>query len=78
MIVFLNFKQAFRDLEARTLSCLKIRIYAPFYRKPVGRNGEQILYVDDVTKTLFLASLIVLVPRGLVLCGVHSCSSKVG
>lgn len=72
VIVSLNFKQAFRDLEARTLSSLKIRVCTLFYRKLVGRNGEQILYVDDVTKTLFLASLVVLVPQGLVLCGIRA------
>lgn len=30
----------------------------------MGGNGEQILYVDDVTKTLFLANWIVLVSQG--------------
>lgn len=46
------------------LSSLRIRIHALLCRKPLGGNGEQIFYVDAVTKTLFVANWIFLVSQG--------------
>uniref|UniRef100_A0A669PCK5 Protein tyrosine kinase 2 n=1 Tax=Phasianus colchicus TaxID=9054 RepID=A0A669PCK5_PHACC len=50
MVVSLNLKPYFRDAEASTLSPLEVRIYALFYRTPMGRNREQILNVNSVTE----------------------------
>mgnify|MGYP001856966031 CR=1 FL=1 len=51
MVVSLNLKPSFRDVEASTSSPLEVGIYALFYRTPMGRNREQILNADSVTET---------------------------
>lgn len=51
MVVSLNLKPSFRDVEASTSSPLEVGICALFYRTPMGRNREQILNADSVTET---------------------------